>query len=175
MSNRDDFLGTPEAIAKAVATGGKTVRDRREKSSGASRKGGGSSGATGWERAASEENALIEAIDSKRDLALVAEIFREVKAGNKSLQTAFKEMSPAMAAKLLVIASRGENEKNRLDAIKTLLALGGHQPSQKHEISRVDPEAPKAALISMLRGSMKDLQAEGIEVVDDVSDEAEVK
>jgi hypothetical protein len=52
--------------------------------------------------------------------------------------------------------------------MKTMLALAGHTATQKHEITgRVDPATPKAALMAMIRGSAKDLAAEGIEIVDD--------
>lgn len=116
---------------------------------------------------ANYEDALVNAIDMKRDIELVAKIFKKIDDGTIDVTGLFHGTSPVVAKKLLYIALNGESEKNRLDALKHLLALAGHSPAQKHEISRVDPSTPKEALLSLIAGQMRELKDEGIEVEDD--------
>ena len=117
------------------------------------------------------EDAFIDAYDSKRQFDKLMPILEKLNKGQLDVSGMFGETSAHAAVELLRIALAGDSERNRLDAVKHLLALGGHNPSQKHEISRVDPDTPKAAILSMLEGMKKDLAEAGVEVIDDREDE----
>lgn len=162
--DKEDFLGTPEVIRRAIATGGNT-KPKSSKSSGGARRHRAT--AQVWEKKNEIEDSLIDAIDIRKDIQEVAALLRDVSDKKMSLSTAFKSASPSMAKQLIKLAFGAVNEKNKLEAVKTLLALGGHQPTQKHEISRIDPDAPREAIMSMIRGSQKALADAGIEIVDD--------
>lgn len=110
---------------------------------------------------------MIEAVDFKRGMDKMLPLLEKLVEDKFDPGTFFAGMSKFAAAELASVAFTGEKEKNRLDALKHLLALGGHTATQKHEISRVDPGTEKAAMLSIIRGAAKDLQAEGIEIVDD--------
>lgn len=116
------------------------------------------------------EDNMIEAIDFRRGLERLQPILEKLVEDKFDPTSFFGAVSKFAAAELASVAFTGEKEKNRLDALKHLLALGGHTATQKHEISRVDPNTEKEALISIVRGARKDLLAEGIEIVDDSED-----
>lgn len=116
------------------------------------------------------EDDMIAAIDFRKEIQGLKPILEKLVQDKYDPASFFSEVSKYAAAQLASVAFTGEKEKNRLDAIKHILALGGHNPTHKHEVSRLDPETPKSALMSIVRGSMKDLQAEGIEIVDDSKD-----
>jgi hypothetical protein len=120
-----------------------------------------------WDVANGREDAMIAAIDLRRDIEKVAKIFERIDEGKIDVQGLFSGATPIIAKKLIYMALAGESEKNRLDASKHLLALAGHNPAQKHEISRIDPSTPKEALLAMIAGQAQELQDEGIDVVDD--------
>jgi len=116
------------------------------------------------------EDNIIDAIDFRREFSQMKNILEKLAVDKTDPLTFCSEMSKFALMQLSSIAFTGEKEKNRLDAQKHLLALAGLNPTQKHEVSRLDPETPKSALMSIVRGSMKDLEAEGIEIVDDSKD-----
>ncbi len=90
--------------------------------------------------------------------------------GTIPAEVAFASIAPASLMKLVEIMGGGESEKNQLDAAKTLLGLAGFTAVQKHEIGRVDATTPKEALVSLIMGNKKNLDAAGIDVVDDDSE-----
>lgn len=92
--------------------------------------------------------------------------------GKIPADVAFAALGPAAIQTLTKIMAYGESEKNQMDAAKHILALAGFTPSQKHEISRVDANTPKEALVSLIMGNKKGLEAAGIEVVDDDDDDS---
>ena len=79
--------------------------------------------------------------------------------------------NPAAAVQLAKLAFGAESEKTMLDALKHMLGIDGHVPTQKHEIGRLDPETPKSAILSQISGMKKELELAGIEIVDDREDE----
>lgn len=113
------------------------------------------------------EDDMIAAIDFRKEIVRMRPILEKLLDDKFDPTAFFGQVSKFAAAELTSMAFTGEKEKNRLDALKHLLALGGHTATQKHEISRVDPNTEKEALISIVRGAKKDLLAEGIEIVDD--------
>jgi len=116
------------------------------------------------------EDDMIAAIDFRKDVAKMRPLLEKLVSDKFDPTSFFSSVSKFAAAELASVAFTGEKEKNRLDALKHLLALGGHTATQKHEISRVDPNTEKEALMSIVRGAQKDLLAEGIEIVDDSED-----
>jgi hypothetical protein len=116
------------------------------------------------------EDDMIAAIDFRKDIAKMRPLLEKLVSDKFDPTSFFSSVSKFAAAELASVAFTGEKEKNRLDALKHLLALGGHTATQKHEISRVDPNTEKEALMSIVRGAQKDLLAEGIEIVDDSED-----
>lgn len=123
------------------------------------------------DRANIREDSLIEAIDMRKDIEMVARIFEKLDNGNVDLSGLFQGVSGPIAKKLIYIAIAGESEKNKLDAQKHLLALAGHSPVAKHAVATIDPNAPREQLISMLLGTKDALAKEGVELVDDTKDE----
>lgn len=144
-----------------------------EKPQGASRRNGREQKNFRHEIANSKEDSLIEAIDLRRDIAKLVPFLEKLDKGALDVRGFVDGISPQLLKQMLLVAFNGESEKNRLDSLKHLLGIAGHSPTQKHEIGRLDPETPKQALISMLRGAKRDLQDEGIEVVEDDSDKPE--
>lgn len=132
----------------------------------------GSRKSSAHDRSNSREDSLIEAIDMRKDIEIVARIFEKLDKGNVDLGGLFQGVSGPIAKKLIYIAIAGESEKNQLDAQKHLLALAGHSPIAKHAVATVDPNAPREALISMLLGTKDVLSKEGVEIVDDTKDDA---
>jgi hypothetical protein len=116
------------------------------------------------------EDDMIAAIDFRKDVVKLKPILEKLVEDKFDPTSFFSAVSKFAAAELASVAFTGEKEKNRLDALKHLLALGGHTATQKHEISRIDPNTEKEALMSIVRGAQKDLLAEGIEIVDDSED-----
>jgi hypothetical protein len=113
------------------------------------------------------EQRMIRALDMKMHADKLVGILEKLDSGKLDVHGLFEGVSNQAAINLLSIAIGGDNERNRLDATKHLLALAGHNPAQKHQIERVDPNTPKEALLSMIAGSKKDLDRSGIEIVDD--------
>lgn len=116
------------------------------------------------------EDNMIDAIDFRRGVEKLGPILEKLVSEKFDPTTFFGQISRFAAAELASVAFTGEKEKNRLDALKHLLALGGHTATQKHEISRIDPHTEKEALLSIVRGAKKDLLTQGIEIVDDDKD-----
>lgn len=117
------------------------------------------------------EHRMARALDIKLHAEKIAGILEKLESGKLDAQGLFEGVSNQVAVNLLQIAVSGDNEKNRLDATKHLLALAGHNPAQKHQFERIDPNTPKEALISMIAGSKKDLSQSGIEIIDDRDDD----
>jgi hypothetical protein len=116
------------------------------------------------------EHRLAASLDIKLNVEKLIPILERLDCGKIDVRGLFDAVSNEAALSLLKIALDGDNEKNKLDATKHLLALAGHNPAQKHEISRLDPNTPKEALLAMISGSKKDLEKAGIELVDDRDD-----
>lgn len=121
-----------------------------------------------------QEYEMVKMLDLQKEYHKILPILKRLDSGHLDVSGLFGEVSNSAALQLLNIALNGESEKNRLDAVKHLLALGGHSPAQKHEISRVDPNTPKEAILSLIAGMKGDLEREGLEVVDDrIGEEAD--
>lgn len=117
------------------------------------------------------EVRLVELVDNVKALRKFVPKLDEYLAGKIPADVAFASLGPAALQTLARIMAYGESEKNQMDAAKHLLGLAGYTPSQKHEISRVDANTPKEALVSLILGNKKTLEASGIEIVED--DESE--
>ncbi len=113
------------------------------------------------------EDDMIAAIDFRKGVDKMRPLLEKLVEDKFDPTSFFGAVSKYAAAELSSIAFTGEKEKNRLDALKHLLSLGGHTPTQKHEIGRIDSSTEKEALMSIIRGAQKDLLTEGIEFVDD--------
>ena len=114
-----------------------------------------------------KEDSMIDAIDMRRNMQRLVPLLDKFGEGRLDIQGFLSGVSGHLLRELLVIAFSAESEKNKLDALKHLLGIAGHSPTQKHAIERLDPATPKEALLSMIRGSKRDLEDEGIEVVED--------
>lgn len=115
----------------------------------------------------SREDALIDAIDLKRQIERLVPIFEKIDKGLLDVPGAASELSPALLKKVLQIALQGESEKNTLEAAKYVMALGGHSPVAKHAIAAVDASQPTEALIARVIGAKDILSKAGVVVVDD--------
>lgn len=122
------------------------------------------------QKAHSMESRLCEMVDTLTALRKAMPRLQDYVDGKISADIAFSHIAPASLIKLVKIMSEGESEKNQLDAAKHLLALAGHIPAQRHEVSRVDVSTPKEALVSLILSNRKNLEAHDIEVVDDEQD-----
>ena len=116
------------------------------------------------------EDKLITMIDYKDQFDGMKPIIDKLLSDKFNPTTFFGSVSKYMAAQLTSMALTGEKEKNRLDALKHCLALAGHTATQKHEIARVDADTERSQLMSIVRGASKELEAQGIEIVDDSKD-----
>lgn len=121
------------------------------------------------------EISLIQMIDMKRKFDQIGPILDKLNKGQLDVSGMFGAVSSKAAVELLRIALAGETEKNRLDAVKHLLALGGYSPAQKHEIARVDPSTPKEAILSLLAGMKGELEPEGLDIIDDRENDSDPK
>lgn len=119
------------------------------------------------------EDAMIDAIDMRRNMEKLVPLLDKFGEGKIDVQGFLNGVSGHMTREMLTIAMSGDSEKNRLDALKHLLGIAGHSPTQKHEIGRIDPSTPKEALLAIIRGSKRDLEDEGIEVTGDEPDKPE--
>lgn len=119
------------------------------------------------------ELSLLDAIDTYRAIQKAVPNLAKFLEGKIPADIAFSSIAPASLMKLVEIMGAGESEKNQLDAAKHLLSLAGHTPTQKHEIGRIDASTPKEALVSLIMGNKKNLDAAGIEIMED--DEPEIK
>ena len=126
-----------------------------------------------WDAKHNVEDAMIAALDLKADVELVADAIRKLRRQKLTPEGVARALAGTSIVELTRIMMRGESDKTRLDATKHMLALGGLSPTQKHEISRADPEMPKQQLIAQIMGARKDLKAAGIEVMDDDKAEPE--
>jgi hypothetical protein len=117
------------------------------------------------------EDAMVNALDELEALKRVMPIVAKIAKKKIPLEQAFKEVSGDAFIMLLKLAFSEENSKVQADVLKHIMALAGFNPAQKHEISKVDPDTPKEALINLIAGAQKDLAAENIEIVDDRDDE----
>jgi hypothetical protein len=115
-----------------------------------------------------KEEELIDAMDQIKAMRRMGPLVKKLLNKKVSLEQAFKENSTESFLMLMKMAfSDATSEKVKADILKHFLALAGHNPAQRHQIERVDPNTPKEALLAMLSGAGKDLAGEGIEVVDD--------
>ncbi len=118
-------------------------------------------------KANDHQNQVADMLDTLAAVKRAAPKLFDFLQGKIPADVAFSSIAPASLMKLVEIMGGGESEKNQLDAAKHLLALAGHTPTQKHEIGRVDASTPKEALVSLIMGNKKNLEASGIEVEDD--------
>lgn len=115
-----------------------------------------------------KEEELIDAMDQIKAMRRMGPLVKKLLSKKIPLEQAFKENSTESFLMLMKMAfSESTSEKVKADILKHFLALAGHNPAQKNQIERVDPNTPKEALLAMLSGAGKDLAGEGIEVVDD--------
>ncbi len=116
------------------------------------------------------EHRLVELVDTVSALRKAVPKLQDYLDGKVTAETAFSALGPAALYELARVMAHGESEKNKMDAAKHILGLAGFTPSQKHEISRVDANTPKEALVSLIMGNKKALDAAGIEVIEDDED-----
>jgi len=114
-----------------------------------------------------KEDSMIDAIDMRRNMEKLIPLLDKFGQGKLDVRGFLGGVEGHLLRELLLIAFSGDSEKNKLDALKHLLGIAGHSPTQKHEIGRLDPQTPKEALLAMIRGSKRDLEDEGIRVVED--------
>lgn len=117
--------------------------------------------------ARAQEEQVVNALDEMSALKRVMPTVLKLMKKKISLDQAIREVSPDAFMMLLKLAFSQDNPKVQSDVLRHLLALGGYNPAQKHEISRVDPNMPKEALLNLIAGAHKDLATENIEIVDD--------
>lgn len=167
-------VSTIPELDQALVDKGKAIKKRKRdyiKAKGnAIRVSKGRAGAEDYLNLAQQEDAMIAAVDFRTDMHRLKPLLEKLVEEKFDPGSFFGAVSKFAAAELASVAFTGEKEKNRLDALKHLLALGGHNATQKHEISRIDSNTEKEALMSIVRGAKKDLLAEGIEIVDDTED-----
>lgn len=117
------------------------------------------------------EDSMADYLDNKRAYEKMAPFIEELMDGRMGVKDFITKMNPAAAVNLAKMALGSESEKIMLDAIKHMLGIDGHVPTQKHEIGRLDPETPKNAILSQISGMTKELAEAGIEIIDDREDE----
>jgi hypothetical protein len=120
-----------------------------------------------------KEDAMLDALDLKRQLEKLVPIFEKLDRGHFDIGQALTAISGPALKQLVELGFSGDSDKVKLDAVKHLLGLGGHVPVQKHLVGAVDATQSKEALKAMIAGASTDLAAEGIEIVDDREDQAE--
>lgn len=114
------------------------------------------------------EDRMLSMLDQKNALLKLAPILKRLDKGTLDVQGAIDELAPnILIEQMKILYSTDTADKVKLDAIKHLLGVAGYSPSQKHEISRVDPSTPRESILSILRGSTKDWAQADIEIVDD--------
>lgn len=87
---------------------------------------------------------------------------------NKDVMAFLQGVSPSMIVELMDLATDPKiPSKVRLDAVKDILDRAGYGKVNKHAVATVNATDSKEALISMLLGTEKALNAEGIEIVHD--------
>lgn len=114
----------------------------------------------------SKEDAIIGAIDLKRNIERYTKAVEDLRSGKKDVPQVIGEFSPDALFTLVEILSQG-SEKAKLAAAQDLLDRAGYSKVQKHALATVDANQSKEALLSLLMGANKDLAAEGIEIEDD--------
>jgi len=120
-----------------------------------------------------KEDAMLDALDLKRQLEKLVPIFEKLDRGHFDISQALTAISGPALKQLVEIGFAGDSDKVKLDAVKHLLGLGGHTVVQKHALATVDASQSKEAFIAMISGASKDLEAVGIEFVDDDEPAAE--
>jgi hypothetical protein len=119
------------------------------------------------------EESIADFIDNKRFFERMAPHIEALQAGDIDVKEFITRASPSAAMQLAKLAFSSESEKTMLEALKYMLGIEGHVPTQRHEIGRIDPDTPKAAIISQIAGMNKEFAASGIEIVDDRDDSDE--
>jgi hypothetical protein len=119
-----------------------------------------------------KEDSMLDAIDLRRDLAKLVPIFEKLDTGAYDIGQALSSLSGPALKQLTMLAFAGESEKTVLEATKHVLGLAGFTPVQKHAVASFDANTSKEQLLSIIAGSKKDLEDEGIEIVDDREDQA---
>lgn len=117
-----------------------------------------------------KEDAIIDAIDQRDVIMKHASWISKLREGKIDVNQFFGSVAPDVAVELLNLAVNG-SEKARLAAVTDLLDRAGFSKVQKHALATVDASQSKEALLSLLLGSSKELKEEGIEVIDDRSDQ----
>lgn len=119
------------------------------------------------------EDALINAIDMKANITKVASMFERIGNGKLDMNGAITEMSmDALKELSKFMYSENVTEKTKLDAVKYLLGIAGYVPVQKHAVASVDASTSKEQLLSIIAGSSRTLDNEGIEIIDDRDDDS---
>ena len=117
----------------------------------------------------SEELGVIWGIENKDAINLTLESIKRL-AKTKDVQGFLEDCAPKMALELVNLALTGENEKIKLEAIKDMLDRAGHGKITKTANINIDASQSKEALISFIKGARKELNEEGIEIVEDPED-----
>lgn len=122
-----------------------------------------------WMEKEKAENSIIDLIDMKDAIRRMLPYFRKMDQKKLDVAGLFQGISPEMAKILTVLAFGADSEKVRADSAKTLLALAGHTPINKHAVAAVDPTQPREALISLIQGALSG--SKEIEIVDDEAED----
>lgn len=117
-------------------------------------------------------DSMAQAIDHKDALGRYERHIENL-AKTKDVNAFFGNIGPDMALQLMMIATSGETEKSRLEALKDLLDRAGFGKVNKHAVASITPETSKETLMSLIMGANKELEKSGIEIVDDDEDQKE--
>lgn len=121
-----------------------------------------------------KEDAIIEALDQRMHIEKLVDLAEKLDKRQLDPSQALTQMSPMMVIELLKLALAGQSENTRFNAVLEWLDRAGYTKVQKHAIATVDASQPKEALLSLIMGAKKELEKQGIQVVDDVNaDKAE--
>jgi len=117
------------------------------------------------------EDRIAQAIDHKAELKRHAHLLEKL-ANTKDVNGFFQDISPGIAAELLLLATDPtSSDKIKLEAIRDILDRAGHGKVTKHAVARFDASTSKDAIISSILGNKKDLGRVGIEITDDEDSE----
>jgi len=101
-----------------------------------------------------QEQMMVEAIDDLRALKRLGPIALKLQSKKMTLEQAIRESTNDSFLLLMKLAySEATSDKVKADVLKHMLALAGHNPSQKHQIERIDPDTSREALLAMINGA----------------------
>lgn len=101
-----------------------------------------------------KEDAMLDAIDYKRNLEKVANLLEGINSGKISMHDVFGQMSPDAFATVVKLMYMSNSDKTKLECAKEILDRAGYAPVKRAHIigQGVDADTTEEELNALIKG-----------------------